>query len=198
MTLLQQWPPQFGGRLCLRPCLPSCPSSRRLAFSRGPGGQHLPRQAPRCISHSTGSHGHRRGSHSQLSNQACTSWSAPAGAHDVGGLREELGTALRAELAAEARRWASPPPPTVSHQGTSTVPALVMNDRTKVVHVVAMGPEDTWGFLTVGVSVHLGVRSVGRVLVRRWRPGGAHLRTVPVSRTQVEASLSGTGWRSQS
>ena len=60
----------------------------------------------------------------------------------VGDLQTELGAALRAEIAAELRRLL-PGPPAMSDQATGTVPALVMNDRTKVVHVVATGPEDT-------------------------------------------------------
>ena len=59
----------------------------------------------------------------------------------VGEMGAELGTALRAELAAELRRLI-PRPPATAEQATSTVPRLVQNDRTKVVHVVAMGPDD--------------------------------------------------------
>ena len=59
----------------------------------------------------------------------------------VGDLRSDLEAPLRAEIAAEIRR-ALPRPAARAEQGTTTAPPLVQNDRTKVVHVIAVGPDD--------------------------------------------------------
>ena len=58
----------------------------------------------------------------------------------AGGMVEELGDALRAEIALELAR-AKPPPKATGDAGTATVPVRVQNDRTEKVHLVAVGAD---------------------------------------------------------
>ena len=64
----------------------------------------------------------------------------------AGGLRSELLAALRAEVLLEVARRMPPPTvtptrPTTEPRGTSPAPAWVRNSRTKVCHLVGVGPE---------------------------------------------------------